>query len=474
MAYSAGGLGEAERLFHDALSRARSESDSSQLTAMIANRLAATYAALGDGERTKELGKWALGQDGLGVAGVGRAHALVAVGVALTLGPLAARSELAYLDMDPLRVDPIDIDGLCWRGVCRLLVGDLSGAVGDMSAGLVMARNGATLTSGLRAYAYLALAQYLTGAWDDALITAEHGLSAAAIRPRRPELPLLHLAAGALAAGRGVADEAMDHVREAEEVAASIDHAQERVYAAMARAMACQAEGDYPGMCDALGPWEEESSLDARTRMFAILWRPLLVEGLIGSAQTGRAALALDKLRSDAAKVSYLQPGLAWFEGWLAEQLGSPEEALHHYQLGEESAEGGSPVFRGRLLLAHGRLLRRVGQRRPALDHLRRANELFLNLRAAPFVAVTEEELLACGLRHQPVKQRSVLEMTARETEVAHLVGQGMTNAEIGAELFITSKAVEYHLSNLYAKLGLKGRQELRRFVGDSRRPAPA
>jgi len=64
--------------------------------------------------------------------------------------------------------------------------------------------------------------------------------------------------------------------------------------------------------------------------------------------------------------------------------------------------------------------------------------------------------------------------MTDRETEVAYLVEQGMTNAEIAAELFITPKAVEYHLGNIYAKFGVKGRQQLRRVLGDSRRPAPA
>jgi DNA-binding CsgD family transcriptional regulator len=49
-----------------------------------------------------------------------------------------------------------------------------------------------------------------------------------------------------------------------------------------------------------------------------------------------------------------------------------------------------------------------------------------------------------------------------------------MTNAEIAGELFITPKAVEYHLGNIYAKFGLKGRQQLRRLLSDSRRPAPA
>jgi DNA-binding CsgD family transcriptional regulator len=121
------------------------------------------------------------------------------------------------------------------------------------------------------------------------------------------------------------------------------------------------------------------------------------------------------------------------------------------------------------LLLAHGRLLRRTGQRRLAVERLRRANGLYLALRAAPFIARTDEELAACGLRQEPAKRRSALEMTGRETEVAHLIEQGMTNAEIAAELFITPKAVEYHLGNIYAKFGLKGRRQLRRLLSDSR-----
>ncbi len=218
----------------------------------------------------------------------------------------------------------------------------------------------------------------------------------------------------------------------------------------------------------------DDSALDARSRLYATLWRPLLVEGLVGSGQLGLAADTLERFRADCAQVAYLRPALAWLDGWLAEQRGMPEAALTVYEMGEGTASPDSPVYCARLLMAHGRLLRRLGQRRPALERLRRARELYLSLRAAPFIARTETELMACGLRNASTKQRSVLDMTTREAEIAHLVEQDLTNAEIGAELFITPKAVEYHLGNLYAKLGLKGRKELRRFLLASRRPAPA
>ncbi len=254
--------------------------------------------------------------------------------------------------------------------------------------------------------------------------------------------------------------------------AASLDYGQERLYAAMTRALVCQAAGDYLGMADALGPWRGEAALDGRSRVYAVLWRPLLAEGRVGSGQLEQAAAALDQLRACGSQVSYLSPALAWLEGWLAEQRGAPEEAARIYTRGEETASTQSPVYTGRLLLAHGRLLRRTGQRRPAVERLRRANDLYQALRATPFIARAEEELAACRLPGSAAKKQSVLTLTSRETEVAHLVGKGLSNPEVAAELFISRKAVEYHLGNIYAKCGLQGRQELRRFVEQWGRPA--
>jgi DNA-binding NarL/FixJ family response regulator len=475
IAFSSGQLGEAERRFSQALAQARNDPDNPALAALIANRLAGTYTLVGDGEKVMTFGKWALESGHLDAAAASQTRTLIAVGASQVAGPREALAELGHLDPDPARVGPVDVDGLTFRGVFRLLAGDLDGAMGDLAASLALARRGATLSLGLRAYFYLALAQYLAGAWDDVLLTAEQGFSAAAIQSRRYELPLLHLAASCVPAGRGVAEEAERHARLAEQAAGSLDYGQERLYAAMARALVCQASGDYLGMADALGPWRDGAALDGRSRMYAVLWRPLLAEGLIGSGQLDQAAAVVDQLRSGGGQAGYLRPALAWLDGWLAEQRDATDQAREIYQRGEDGASTHSPVHTARLLLAHGRLLRRTGNRKDAVERLRRANALFLGLRAAPFIARTEEELAACHLPGNPAAKamnQSVLALTSRETEVAHLVGKGLSNREIAAELFISRKAVEYHLGNIYAKCGLQGRQELRRFVQQWREPA--
>jgi DNA-binding CsgD family transcriptional regulator len=472
IAFSSGQLGEAERWLSQALEPARADPDNQLLAALIADRLAGTYMILGAGEKVQPLVRWALGTGCLGATLVSQSRTLLAINVCQLAGPRKALAELEYLEADPARVGPADADALTFRGVFHLLAGDLGPARRDLAASLRLARRGANLIFGLRAYCYLALAQYLAGEWDDALLTCEQGFSAATIQSRRPELPLLQVAAACVPAGRGTAGEAERHARQAEEAAASLDYGQERLYPATARALICQASGDYLGMADALGPWQDDAALDGRSRMYAVLWRPLLAEGLAGSGQLERAAAVLDQLHAQSGQASYLQPALAWLDGWLAEQRGDPGQAREIYQHGEDTASTQSPVCTARLLLAHGRLLRLTGHRKAAVERLRRANDLYTALRAAPFVARAEAELAACHLPAGPARKQPVLALTSRETEVAHLIGRGLSNPEVAAELFISRKAVEYHLGNIYAKCGLQGRQELRRYVQQWRQPA--
>ena len=305
-------------------------------------------------------------------------------------------SELTYLPGGPGQVRPIDVDSLSYRGLLRLLVGEVPQALDDLKGSLTLARQGATLTLGLRAYFWLALTQYLAGAWDDTLLTVEQGFSAAAIHTRRFELPLLHLAA------RAYRPRGRDQRGRTARQAGRAGGGQRGLWPRTV----VRGDGPRPGQPGGRrlpghgrrAGWQDDSVLEGRSRTFAIWWRPLLAEGLIGSGQLERADAVLSLLRAGSTRISYLTPLLAWLDGWLAEQRGHPERALQLYEGGEDSGGIRSPVHDARLLLAHGQLLRRTGHRRQAVDRLRQASEAYQLLRAAPFLTRAEEELAACRL----------------------------------------------------------------------------
>jgi len=110
----------------------------------------------------------------------------------------------------------------------------------------------------------------------------------------------------------------------------------------------------------------------------------------------------------------------------------------------------------------YGRLLRARGDRVAAIEQLRLAHDLLVRPRAEPYQQRVHSDLEACGLRTTPVADRSPLALTERETDVAALVAKGMTNRQVAADLYISSKAVEYHLRNIFSKLGISSRRELR------------
>ena len=106
-------------------------------------------------------------------------------------------------------------------------------------------------------------------------------------------------------------------------------------------------------------------------------------------------------------------------------------------------------------------MLRRAGQRRAAAAQLQAAHERFAALGARPYLERCERELNACGLT--PAKRRGFdpSKLTAQELAVARLVAAGMSNRQVAAELFISIKTVQFHLTHIYAKLGIRSRTEL-------------
>jgi len=113
--------------------------------------------------------------------------------------------------------------------------------------------------------------------------------------------------------------------------------------------------------------------------------------------------------------------------------------------------------------LLYGEWLRREKRRADAREQLRTAHELLAAIGAGAFAERARSELAAVGetVRQHPVEART--ELTAQEASIARLAVEGRTNPEIGAQLFISARTVEWHLHKVYAKLGVGSRRELRR-----------
>jgi DNA-binding CsgD family transcriptional regulator len=115
-----------------------------------------------------------------------------------------------------------------------------------------------------------------------------------------------------------------------------------------------------------------------------------------------------------------------------------------------------------RTQLLYGEWLRRAGRRVDARKQLRAAHELLLDMRAHGFADRARRELLATG---ETVRKRTVdtrLDLTPQEAQIARLAAGGETNPEIGSQLFISARTVEWHLRKVFTKLGISSRRELR------------
>ena len=122
--------------------------------------------------------------------------------------------------------------------------------------------------------------------------------------------------------------------------------------------------------------------------------------------------------------------------------------------------------------LLYGEWLRRTGRRVDAREQLRTAHEIFTHMGVSGFAERTRRELLATGETVRKRTDDTRHELTAQEEQIARLASEGRTNPEIGAELFISSRTVEWHLRKVYPKLGISSRRQLRGALPNARGPA--
>jgi DNA-binding CsgD family transcriptional regulator len=187
-----------------------------------------------------------------------------------------------------------------------------------------------------------------------------------------------------------------------------------------------------------------------------------LVEAAVRSSQPARASDALQRL-SETTRAS----GTDWAAGTEARSralLSAGQTAENCYR--EAIERLGRTRMRPAVARAHllyGEWLRCENRRRDARAELRTAHGLFTTMGIEAFAERARRELLATGDTVRKRTVETVSELTAQEAHIAQLAADGHTNVEIGAQLFLSTRTVEWHLSKVYTKLGVGSRRELRR-----------
>jgi DNA-binding CsgD family transcriptional regulator len=193
-----------------------------------------------------------------------------------------------------------------------------------------------------------------------------------------------------------------------------------------------------------------------------------LIEVGVRAGRPDEAAAALEHL-SERTQAS----GTEWALGIEARcrALLSNDEALYQESI-ERLARSRAAVELARSRLLYGEWLRRENRRTDAREFLRAAHESFNHMGAEAFAERARRELVATGETVRRIAEDTRDALTPQEVHVARLACDGHTNPEIGAQLFISPRTVEYHLRKVFRKLDVSSRRELRGALANTSEPA--
>jgi DNA-binding CsgD family transcriptional regulator len=227
-------------------------------------------------------------------------------------------------------------------------------------------------------------------------------------------------------------------------------------FARWARAVLYNGLGRYD---DALAAARQAS--DDTPQLFLAAWAlPELIEAAIRTGDAELARGALERF-TEAANTSDSDWGL----GVEARSRALLSEAEHAEGLHKEAIERLSRTrLRPELARAHllyGEWLRREGRRVDAREQLRTAYDMFAAIGMEAFAERARRELLATGEKVRKRSDETRDQLTPQEDQIARLAREGLSNPEIGAQLFISPRTVEWHLRKVFSKLGIHSRREL-------------
>jgi DNA-binding CsgD family transcriptional regulator len=411
-------------------------------------------------------GRLAQGQDARQVARAARSAALPPSGPEpmphsqLLIGGLAVRLADGYVAAAPAlkealrryRAEPLELD---WLSVSYDIVAmDMwdDEAWFELAAGqLRLARANGTLSWLPFALDYLAEIHVQAGELSTAaaLLMERERVDPGTRAATLPYVPLL------LAAWRGDATEAADLAGEMARGAADRGEGAALTYTDYALAVLHNGQGNYRAAAEAAGG---ASGVDEIVISPWALYE--LVEAAARSDQRERARVAADQLSQLAvASASNWALGAAARSRALVSGGRAAEE--EYREAIELLGRTRMATHLARARLVYGEWLRREKRRIDARDQLRSAFDALTSMGAEAFAERARRELLATG---ETVRKRSDdtrVDLTPQEEEIAQLACDGRTNSEIGAQLFIGRRTVEWHLGKVFAKLDIGSRLEL-------------
>jgi DNA-binding CsgD family transcriptional regulator len=344
------------------------------------------------------------------------------------------------------------------RARLEIWAGDPAGARADLRAVINWANAGYPVTSVAAAYAFLADAEMGAGDWDNAVAHVELAASLGHDLDHAWYLPYTHDLAATLYARLGDHDFARGHAEAARTAAAAAPHPGSLAHAASAVAAVAASTGDWDRVRATLVPLldADNSPLHHPDLRRAHI---LAVEALVETGAFDRATSALDQRWLSPDEIDRCRLRARIYAG-----AGDATVAL---QTLADGATGigtqPDPFAYARLQLEHAKLLSRSGAGDAARAALHASQDVLERLNARPLLAVCEAVSAAIGADGRPQPRSPFDGLTRREQVVARLVSQGLTNREIAAELYVSDKTIEYHVGNIFAKLGISSRRELRR-----------
>lgn len=460
LARESGEIAMARRLLREALEAAIAEQDE-ELCARAGVAQAVLDVRLNEGAAAVQAVAWAEGAADPEIAA--DAHTNKALGL-WQLG----ENEQAIAVLEEALSDTgdasWDADLLAVRAMVRQYAGQLAEALADYDAAVALDPVWRPSTNHSRTRVLRAKTRTMLGDWDGAAVDAAAARALAQAAAQAWSVPLAYAVSVDVPAWRGQFDVAADYLAEADAGLRMLSPPQVVDFVVDHRLALAMAKGEPEAVLELLTPLLRTDYLERVGIIRSHRWPyQCWIEAMIGLGRRGEAERALAEYERalDRWPGSAVPPRLGWLRGRLAEARGEPFLARDHYASDLLCAETRQhPFVYAELLLAVGHLERVLGNRRDAVDHLTRAHQILVRLRATPAENRCTAELGACGLQTSLIDP---LILTPREEDVASLVACGYTNKEVAAELYLTAKTVEYHLGKIFAKLGLTSRRELRR-----------